>query len=93
MHGVIALLDSPMVLLQAVIEVFVRSMEHLIPQRFTHSAGVGGVLSELRPRPEKLASSGERPFQKERSVGTSNAKKGLFGVEVGKVSLVSLSVV
>jgi hypothetical protein len=51
------------------------------------------VLSELRPRPEKLASSGERPFQKERSVGTSNAKKALFGAEVGKVSLVSLSVV
>ncbi len=30
MHGVIALLDSSMVLLQAIIEVFVRSMEHLM---------------------------------------------------------------
>jgi len=50
------------------------------------------VLSELRTRTEKLEESGEKPFQKERSVGTRNTKKALFGAEVGKLSTFSLTV-
>jgi hypothetical protein len=50
------------------------------------------VLSELRTWLGKLASSGENPFPTERSVGTRNAKRGLFGVEVGKSFISSLVV-
>ena len=43
MHGIIPLLDPSMVLLQAIIEVFIGPMEHLVAQHFTHGSWVGGV--------------------------------------------------
>ena len=43
MHGIIPLLDSPMVLLQAIVEIFAGSMEHLIAQRFAYRSWIGGM--------------------------------------------------
>ena len=42
-HGIIPLLDSPMVLFQAIIEIFVGSMKHTIAKRFAYCPWIGGV--------------------------------------------------
>jgi hypothetical protein len=49
MHGILPLLDSPMVLLQRIVEVFVGSMEYLITQRFTNSSWIGGMSVHYHP--------------------------------------------
>ena len=43
MHGGIAVLDSPMVLCQAMSEIGVASMKHTIAQRFAYGPWIGGV--------------------------------------------------
>ena len=43
MHGVIPLLDSPMVLLQALIQILARSMKHTVAQRFAYCSWIGSV--------------------------------------------------
>src|ERR1700733_4617232 len=63
MHGIIPLLDSPMVLLQTIIGIFIGSMEHLVAQCFTHCSWVGGVPVRcylLRG----MANDGERLLEK-----------------------------
>jgi hypothetical protein len=50
-------------------------------------------VSELRPQQGKLTQSGKILVTIERGVGKLDSFSRLFGAEMGKVSLVSLSVV
>ena len=63
MHGIIALLDPSMVLLQTIIEVFVGSVKHLSAQRFTHCSWVGSV-PVCRHLLRGMANDGERLLEK-----------------------------
>ncbi|GHO57507.1 hypothetical protein KSB_59820 [Ktedonobacter robiniae] len=63
MHGRIPLLDSPMILLQAIVEVCVRPMLHVFAQGFTPRSWIGGMAMRYHSF-RRMANNGESLLEK-----------------------------